>query len=49
MSVRIQIRNDTESNWALYNPVLAIGEIGISRDTKKFKVGDRNNELEQFR
>jgi len=33
-------RNDTEANWTSVNPILALGEIGISTDVKKFKVGD---------
>lgn len=41
MSVRqIQLRNDTAANWTSANPTLAVGEIGIETDTKKFKIGD---------
>ena len=40
MSVILQLRNDTSTNWTTYNPILAEGEIGIESDTKKIKVGD---------
>lgn len=42
MSTLIQLRRDTESNWALVNPILAQGEIGIVINTvpKKIKIGD---------
>ena len=51
MSVTIQIRRDTAANWTSENPgeghseqnpnpPLAIGEMGLETDTKKFKVGD---------
>ncbi len=33
-------RNDTSTNWATANPVLATGEVGWESDTKKFKLGD---------
>lgn len=40
MANRIQFRRDTAANWATYDPVLADGEIGIERDTQRFKLGD---------
>jgi len=40
MADRIQFRRDTKANWENYNPVLADGEIGIERDTQRFKLGD---------
>lgn len=40
MSVQIQLRRDTASNWSSNNPVLANGEIGIATDTYQFKIGD---------
>ena len=41
-SKRIQLRNDTPSNWTTANPVLLAGEIGIERDTNRnrLKIGD---------
>lgn len=44
MATIIQSRNDTATNWATVNPVLAQGEIGIELDTRKFKVGDGIND-----
>jgi len=32
MARQIQIRNDSASNWMLYNPILGAGEIGIQID-----------------
>lgn len=42
MASIIQLRTDNEAQWALYNPMLAKGELAISADTTppKFKVGD---------
>lgn len=37
---RIQMRNDTATNWVTANPILLKGEIGIEVDTRKFKIGD---------
>ncbi|MDD3039599.1 hypothetical protein [Bacteroides sp.] len=51
MAYKIQIRRDTEYNWALYNPVLDDGEMGYETDTKKLKIGDGTsawNDLEYF-
>jgi len=40
MSVLIQLRRDTASNWASINPTLAQGEPGYETDTGKIKYGD---------
>jgi hypothetical protein len=40
MAVQIQLRNDTEANWELFDPILAQGEIGVEIDTDKFKIGN---------
>lgn len=40
LKTRIQLRNDTAANWTTHNPVLLAGEVGIERDTNKFKIGD---------
>ena len=40
MTVRMQLRRDTATNWSLNNPVLLSGEIGIETDTLKFKIGN---------
>ena len=37
---RIQLRRDTAANWALDNPVLAVGETGWVTDTRRVKLGD---------
>ena len=40
MSVLIQFRRDTSTAWAVANPVLASGEMGIETNTDQFKIGD---------
>ena len=40
MATRIQIRRDTEANWTSSNPVLASGELALSTDVAKIKIGD---------
>ena len=40
MSVTIQLRRGTASQWSTANPVLAVGEIGIVTDTLAYKIGD---------
>lgn len=40
MADKIQLRRDTAANWTTSNPILADGEIGLERDTDKFKVGN---------
>ncbi len=39
MSVTIQLRRDTASNWTSANPILADGEIGFETDTYLYKIG----------
>jgi hypothetical protein len=41
-SKRIQLRNDTPSNWTTANPVLLAGEVGIETDSarNRIKIGD---------
>jgi hypothetical protein len=43
MATRIQFRRGTAAEWALANPVLAQGEMGIELDTLQFKLGDGVN------
>lgn len=38
MSYLIQIRRDTEANWASINPILAQGEFGYVLDSQEFKI-----------
>ena len=40
MSIKIQVRRDTASNWLSVNPILSSGEIGLETDTLRFKYGD---------
>ncbi len=40
MAKRIQLRRGLAAAWALANPTLLPGEVGIETDTDKFKVGD---------
>lgn len=40
MSIQIQLRKDTSSNWSTVNPVLAQGEPALEIDTLKEKIGD---------
>ncbi|MBR2182963.1 MAG: hypothetical protein IJ858_06025 [Acidaminococcaceae bacterium] len=37
---QVQIRNDTAQNWAVENPVLLPGELGLETDTGNGKFGD---------
>jgi len=41
-SKRIQLRNDSATNWSTANPVLLEGEIGIEIDANRnrIKIGD---------
>lgn len=39
----IQLRKDSAANWVDANPVLADGEIGYEKDTRRFKVGNGIN------
>lgn len=40
VAIRLQIRNDTASNWQNENPLLMEGELAIEQDTRKFKIGN---------
>lgn len=40
MAVKIILRHDTVANWESFNPVLALGEVGIETDTLSMKVGN---------
>lgn len=40
LNARLIIRNNTAANFTSTNPVLLAGEMGVERDTKKFKFGD---------
>lgn len=40
MSVAIQLRRGTASQWSTANPVLAAGEMGINTDDYSYKIGD---------
>ena len=40
MAVQIQLRNGTAAQWTSANPTLALGEVGVEKDTTKFKIGD---------
>lgn len=40
MTVRIQLRRDTEANWIAANPILAEGEAAFSLDKNRVKIGD---------
>lgn len=40
MATRIQLRRDTATNWQSNNPVLASGEVAISTDINKIKIGN---------
>ena len=43
MSIRIQLRRDTAAHWLFYDPMLALGELGLETDTLKVKLGDGVN------
>jgi hypothetical protein len=40
MSVRLQFRRGTASQWTTANPTLFSGEVGVETDTKLIKIGD---------
>lgn len=40
INVSYRIRRDTTANWALYNPVLKSGEMGLDTTLNKFKIGN---------
>lgn len=37
---RIQVRRDTAAAWSVANPILADGEFGLDRTSRKMKLGD---------
>lgn len=43
MATRIQLRRGTSEQWALGNPILAEGEVGVETDTHRIKFGDGIN------
>lgn len=43
MSVQIQLRRGTASEWSTANPILAEGEFALEKDTKLYKIGDGLN------
>jgi hypothetical protein len=44
MALQIQLRRGTASEWSSANPVLAEGELGVEKDTGKFKLGDGSSQ-----
>jgi len=40
MATQIQLRNDSAVNWTQFNPVMAIGEVGIDTTNNQFRIGD---------
>lgn len=40
MATQIQTRRGTAATWTSTNPILALGEMGLETDTRKFKFGD---------
>lgn len=40
LDAQIQVRRDTEANWAAVDPVLRDGEMAYSRDINRIKIGD---------
>ena len=49
MADKIQFRRDTKSNWELYNPILAEGEIGfVTDDPNLYKIGDGESTWNQL-
>ena len=40
MVTKIQLRRDIAENWTNANPVLDDGEVGIEKNTRKFKFGN---------
>lgn len=36
----VNIRKNTAAQWAAENPTLRSGELGVEKDTKKYKIGD---------
>lgn len=40
MATRIQLRRGTAAQWSARNPVLSDGEVGVEKDTTRFKIGN---------
>jgi hypothetical protein len=40
LPVQIQLRRGTENEWSSSDPILALGELAISIDAEKIKIGD---------
>lgn len=40
MAFQVKRRNGTASAWSSINPILAVGEIGVTTDTGQFKIGN---------
>lgn len=40
MTIKIQIRRGTSTQWTTSNPTLAAGEVGYESNTQKIKIGD---------
>ena len=40
LKAKIVVRNDLAEQWLAKNPVLLAGEVGLEKDTNKFKFGD---------
>jgi len=40
LPVQIQLRRGTENEWSSSDPILALGELAISTDTEKIKIGN---------
>lgn len=37
---QIRLRRDYAAQWLIKNPILSMDEVGLERDTRKFKVGN---------
>lgn len=48
MATRIQLRRDTEANWASANPTLSAGELAYSIDQNKIKIGNGTSSWTQL-
>ena len=44
----ILLRNDSAAQWLAYDPVLALGEVGIESDTNRMKVGDGDSKWSEL-
>lgn len=48
LKVRLKTWTDTEANWKSKNPVLLKGEVGITSDNKRYKVGDGSSTWDEL-